>query len=66
MTHSPSTSELYLIGEKGLYEQDILTNYLEEVKATTDYKKHLFGHMHINKAINDRNICLYEQIVRIL
>ena len=66
ITHSPSTSELYLMGGKGLYKPDILTNYLEEVKATTDYKKHLFGHMHINKAINDKDICLYEQIVRIL
>lgn len=65
ITHSPSTSELYLMG-KGLYEPDILTNYLEEVKATTDYKRHLFGHMHINKAINDKDICLYEQIIRIL
>ena len=66
ITHSPSTSELYLMGGKGLYEPDILTNYLEEMKATTDYKKHILGHMHINKAINDRDICLYEQIVRIL
>ena len=66
ITHSPSTSELYLMGGKGLYEQDILTNYLEEVKTITDYKKHLFGHMHINKAINDRDVCLYEQIIRIL
>ena len=66
ITHSPSTSELYLMGGKGLYEPDILTNYLEEVKVTTDYKKHLFGHMHLNKAINDKDICLYEQIIRIL
>ena len=66
ITHSPSTSELYLIGCKGLYEPDILTNYLEEVKASIEYKRHLFGHMHINKAINDRDICLYEQIIRIL
>ena len=66
ITHSPSTSELYLMGGKGLYEPNILTNYLEEVKVTTDYKKHLFGHMHLNKAINDKDICLYEQIIRIL
>jgi len=65
LSHSPSTSELYLMGGKGLYEPDILSNYLEEIKAATDYKKHLFGHMHLNKAINDKDICLYEQIVRI-
>lgn len=66
LTHSPSTSELYLMGGKGLYEPDVLTNYLEEIKVSVDYKRHLFGHMHLNKAINDRDICLYEQIVRIL
>lgn len=66
ITHSPSTSELYLMGGKGLYDADVLTNYLENVKSKTNYKKHLFGHMHVNKAVNDKDICLYEQIVRIL
>ncbi len=65
LSHSPSTSELYLMGGKGLYEPDILSNYLEEIKATTEYKKHIFGHMHVNSAINDKDICLYEQIIRI-
>lgn len=66
ITHSPSTSELYLMGGKGLYQPDILTNYLEELKVNTEYKRHFFGHMHINKAVNDKDICLYEQIIRIL
>ena len=66
LTHSPSTSELYLMGGYGLYEPDILTNYLEEIKANVDYKHHFFGHMHVDRAINDKDICLYEQIVRIL
>lgn len=66
LTHSPSTSELYLMGGIGLYESDILTNYLEDVKAKVDYKKHFFGHMHVNRAVNDKDICLYEQIIRIL
>lgn len=65
ISHSPSTSELYLMGGKGLYEPDIISSYLEEIKATTEYKRHLFGHMHISKAINDKDICLYEQIIRI-
>ena len=65
LTHSPSTSELILMGGKGLYESDILTDYLEKVKAECDYKKHFFGHMHVNRAINEKDICLYEQIIRI-
>ena len=66
ITHSPSTSELYLMGGKGLYQSDILTNYLEEIRVNTEYKRHFFGHMHWDKAINDKDVCLYEQIIRIL
>lgn len=65
LTHSPSTSMLYLLNSRGLYEPDILTNYLEDIRINIDYKKWFFGHMHIDKAINDKNIGLYEQIVRI-
>ena len=66
LSHSPATSELRLMGGQGLYETDVLTDYLDEVKARVDYKKHFFGHMHVNQAIDDKDICLYEQIVRIL
>lgn len=65
LTHSPSTSQLYLLGGKGLYEPDRLTNYLEDIRAEVEYKKHFMGHMHLNKAINDKDIVLYEQIIRI-
>lgn len=65
LSHSPSTSQLYLLGGKGLYEPDRLSNYLEEIRVNTEYKKHFMGHMHINKAINDKDIVLYEQIIRI-
>lgn len=64
LTHSPSTSELILMGGKGLYELDILTDYLEKIKAVCDYERHFFGHMHVNRAINEKDICLYEQIIR--
>lgn len=65
LSHSPSTSQLYLLGGKGLYEPDKLTNYLEEVRVRTEYKRHFMGHMHVDRAINDKDIVLYEQIVRI-
>lgn len=64
LTHSPSTSELILMGGKGLYELDILTDYLEKIKAVCDYERHFFGHMHVNRTINEKDICLYEQIIR--
>ena len=64
ITHCPPASTIALLGQ-GLYKQDVLTKYLEEVRQKTNYKYWLFGHMHISKAINDKDICLYEQIVRI-
>lgn len=65
LTHSPSASVIALLG-KGLYEQDVLTKYLEEIRCKTEYKRMFSGHMHINKAVNDKDILLYEQIVRVV
>lgn len=64
ITHSPPASVIALLGA-GLYEQDILTRYLEEIRCATEYKKWFMGHMHENKAINAHDILLYEQIIRI-
>lgn len=63
-THCPSTSTTTLIGD-GLYEQDRLTDYLQGIKERLDFKKWFFGHFHIDKQINDKEICLFEQIVKI-
>lgn len=65
ITHSPSASSMVLLGA-GFYKQDILTKYLEEVRMKTDYKKHFCGHMHVNYAVNDKDIVVYEQILRII
>lgn len=65
VTHSPSASMIALLGQ-GLYEQDILTKYLEEIRCKVDYKRWFMGHMHLDRAINDKDILLYEQIVRII
>lgn len=67
LTHSPCTSVLkQMDGGCGLYQSDILTDYLQEIKQRTDFKHWLFGHMHINKTYYwERSSCLYEQIIRI-
>lgn len=65
ITHSPPASIIALLGH-GLYEQDKLTEYLEEVRQNTEYTYWYMGHMHINKAMNDKDILIYEQIVRIV
>ena len=64
ITHSPPASTIAMLGQ-GLYEQDILTKYLEEIKLKTDYQYWFSGHMHINKQISTQDFILYEQIVRI-
>ena len=64
VTHSPTASAITLIG-KGYYEQDILTKYLEEIRCKIDYKKWFAGHMHLNQAVNSKDLLLYEQIIRI-
>jgi len=65
ITHSPSASVIALLGH-GLYKQDVLTKYLENIRQRTEYKRHFFGHMHVDRAVNDKDIVLYEQIIRIL
>ena len=65
LTHSPSASVIALLGQ-GLYEQDILTKYLEEIRCKTEYKHWMAGHMHTDRSINDKDILLYEQIVRVV
>lgn len=65
LTHSPSTIELIFLGGERLYKTDVLTDYLDIIKSRADYKRHFFGHMHINQAINSKDIGVYEQIIRI-
>lgn len=63
VTHSPAASNLAEIG-MGMYEQDVLTKYLESIKQYTEYDAHFMGHMHINERLNDKDIVLYDQIIR--
>jgi len=57
-----STAALFL---RGLYKPDCLTDYLEKVKQKVKYKRWLFGHYHDNLAVTEKDILLFEQIVRI-
>ncbi len=64
MTHCTSSSTTAVIGD-GHYGQDILTDYLQEIKDKLKFKIWFFGHHHMDKQINTEEICLYEQIIRI-
>ena len=64
VTHCCSSSTQALLGG-GLFTPDVLTNYLEQIRQTTRFKKWFFGHYHDNKNVNAEEILLYEQVIRI-
>ena len=48
------------------YEHDKLTNYLEIIRQTIDYKWWYFGHYHIDKTfLDDKATCLYQDVVEL-
>ena len=65
VTHCCSSSTQALIGGS-LYKPDAATTYLEQIKNTVSYKKWFFGHYHDNRNVSDKEILLYEQLVRIM
>nr|WP_027872335.1 metallophosphoesterase family protein [[Eubacterium] cellulosolvens] len=64
VTHCCASSTQAILGG-GRYKPDPLTNYLEEIRQKTKFKKWFFGHYHDNKNVNTEEILLYEQIIRI-
>lgn len=64
ITHdcTSSTKALY---SHGSFKTDELNAYLEEIRCRCEFKKWFFGHLHGDKQINDKEILLYRQIVRI-
>ena len=51
------------IFSRGLYEHDALTDYLETVKQSCDFKLWFFGHYHDDEMIGRKFIMLYGMIV---
>ncbi len=64
VTHCAPSSVQALLGD-GLYQADALTDYLEEIRQKCRYRKWFFGHYHGNRNVTDRDLMLYEQIIRI-
>lgn len=68
VTHcAPSSVQRQIIAAAGfgMYETDALTDYLDEIRESCTYKKWFFGHYHKNQNVTDRDLLLYEQILRI-
>ena len=64
ITHCAPTS-IALMGSRH-NEADRLTDFLQEVRERAKYYYWLFGHYHDNRAIDEKHILLWEQIVRII
>lgn len=64
ITHCCSSSTQAVMSH-GMYKPDFLTDYLEEIRQKTAFKKWFFGHYHDNRNINAEEILIYEQMIRI-
>ena len=64
VTHCCSSSTQVLLGGS-MFEPDRETDYLEYIKNNVKYKKWFFGHYHDNRNIFDKEILIYEQMIRI-
>ena len=47
-------------------QADRLTDFLEDIKNRARYHYWLFGHLHDNKAVDNKHILLWEQIVQVI
>lgn len=64
VTHCCASGTQSLLGDS-TYRPDAETDYFEELRQNTKFKKWFFGHYHDNKNVNAKEILLYEQIIRI-
>ena len=64
VTHCCASSTQTLLGGS-MYRPDIETEYLEEIRQNTRFRKWFFGHYHDNRNVNAKEILLYEQIIQI-
>ncbi len=62
VTHCAPSSVQALMG---YHDNDALTRYLEEIHRKLAYTRWFFGHYHDDRQVTDKDILLYQQIIRI-
>ena len=65
ITHCASSSTQALLSQ-GFFAADKLTDYLEIIKQTIEYEKWFFGHYHIDKVIDEKDLCVFRKIMQIV
>lgn len=63
ITHCCPQCVATMMGYRG---PDIETQFFNEVAARVDFKRWFFGHLHQNRAVMSKYVCLYEKIERLL
>ena len=48
------------------YENDELTLFLGDVERKLDYRRWFFGHYHEDRAIDERQVAIFEDVVEIM
>ncbi len=68
VSHCCATStqdELVDLIDDDTYTSDRLTDYFERIKTQVQFKKWFFGHYHSNRNVSEKELLLYEQIIRV-
>ena len=65
ITHSLYSGFIRSVGY-GLYKQDRLTDYLENIKNSVKYSRWFCGYYHRNEEVDKKTMILYDKIVRIV
>lgn len=65
ITHCCSDSTQDILAGKGLYSSDKLTGFLDEIKNKSQFEKWYFGHYHDNINVNDKEVLLYDKIIKL-
>ena len=64
ITHCCSTPIQKVISP--YYESDSMTQIFKFISENVEFKHWFFGHYHVDKEVNDKFTCLYDNIVKIL
>lgn len=64
ISHCCAASTLAVISQ-GMYKPDKLNQYFEELRQRVQFQKWFFGHYHDNRNVNEKEILVFEQIIRI-
>lgn len=64
ITHTAPQTLLYRIVH-GIVYHDSLQEYLKTIQKITEYKQWIFGHLHVDEALDDKHRAIYTDIIEL-